>query len=82
MKRTLRRVEIGQNRVRYKVTVTGFPCHGKSRSDQLKFLQNIIETPGLLDCGLNQFQRLTVFYNGEQWQADAEAEIDEPMGAG
>lgn len=61
-----------------KVTVTyiGPPCDmlgGDSRVKQYDLLRTVVETPGLLDCGLTSFQTLRMEHNGSSWVLTLEA---------
>lgn len=62
-----------------KVTVTyiGEPCppsSGLSRTRQYELLRAVVETPGLLDCGLMSFQKLRMEHDGNRWVLTLEAQ--------
>lgn len=80
----MRKTEIGSNRVRYRVLLTGDDCPPKtheSRVHQSLFLRWLADNQTLLECGYNVFDRLVISHNGTCWQAEAEAEVDEEPSA-
>ncbi len=81
IQRQVRRTEIGHNRVRYRVIVTGEECPPQtheSRIHQSLFLQWIADNQAMLQCNYSIPEKLTVTHNGTCWQVEAEAEVDEP----
>lgn len=53
-----------------KVTVTykGEPCsRNGSRREQHELLSTIVNTVGLLDCGLQSFQTLKMYHDDTSW---------------
>lgn len=80
IQRRVRKTEIGPNRVRYRVLVTGEPCPpntNEARHHQHYFLRWLVDNQSMLECGYSVFERLVVSHNGTCWQAEAEAEVDE-----
>jgi hypothetical protein len=77
--RTLREAPLdGGDNPPKKVTVTytsdNCPEKGQlSASVRLNLLRTVVETPGLLDCGLELFQSLTMRHNGVAWVLTLEA---------
>lgn len=58
------------------VTYTGEPCPATgmaSRAKSFDLLRSVVETPGLLDCGLSSFQSLRMEHNGTSWVLTLEA---------
>jgi hypothetical protein len=43
------------------------------RAVQREILQTLLDGPGLLDCGLQPFEKLKVFHNGTAWIVELEA---------
>jgi hypothetical protein len=80
IQRNVRRTEIGQNRVRYRVIVQGEECPQGTHEaiiHQALFLNWLGDNQSLLECGYSRFQKLTIQHNGTAWEAVAEAEVDE-----
>jgi hypothetical protein len=74
--------DIGTNRKRYRVVITGDDCPppptNEARRQQQLFLQALADPmQQLLICGYSFPSRITITHNGTCWQADAEAEVDE-----
>lgn len=81
--RQVRKAEIGTNRFRYRVLITGDECPPRtyeSRVLQSIFLRELADNQAVLECGYNVFDRLVISHNGTCWQAEAEAEVDEEPG--
>lgn len=58
------------------VTYTGEPCPADgmaARAKSFELLRTVVETPGLLDCGLTSFQKLHLEHNGTSWVLVLEA---------
>lgn len=55
------------------VTYSSEPCSASSRKDQLSLLETVVNTPGLLDCGLSSFQKMVMSHDGTQWVLKLEA---------
>lgn len=80
IQRQVRKTPVGENRVRYRVLVTGDECPPdtyESRVHQSIFLKHLADNQGELECGFSVFQRLVIKHNGTCWQAEAEAEVEE-----
>jgi hypothetical protein len=64
-------IPVNETQNRYEVTITGDNCLPpptfESRQNQLRLLQACVSTPGMLDCGLLPFERLTMVHDGEKW---------------
>ena len=80
--RQVRRAEIGPGRVRTRVLVTGEPClpppTHEARQHQYLFMQLLANNQDMLQCGYAIPERIVITHNGTCWQADCEAESDEP----
>jgi hypothetical protein len=80
IQRKVLRAEIGTNRVRYRVIVTGEECPPhthEARQHQYLFLQWIAENQAMIQCGYSIPERISISHNGTSWQADCEAEVEE-----
>lgn len=55
------------------VTYKSEACVAGSQRHKLQLLQTIVETPGLLDCGVVGFQTLKMYHDGTQWVVVLEA---------
>lgn len=82
IKREQRRTEIGPGRVRYRILVTGEPCPPppthESRHHQFLFINWLADNQTLIQCGYSIPLRVVISHNGTCWQAECEAECDEP----
>ena len=76
MKRTLSKVVIQDDRVRYRVVIEGEPClkgSQEARFEAFNLLRMMGEDPTLTACGLNDFQELIMRHTGDKWVIQAEA---------
>ncbi len=83
IQRQVRRAEIGEGRVRYRVLITGEECPPhthEARIHQSLFIQWLADNQAMLQCGYSIPDRIVISHNGVCWQADCEAESDEPTG--
>lgn len=80
--RQVKKTTLSPGRVRYRVVVTGESCQPhthEARVHQSIFLSWIADNQPLLQCGYSIPDRILVHHNGECWQAEAEAEVDEEI---
>lgn len=76
IERQYRRVEIGDNLFRNRVTILGPKCEADSqlsRQAQGLFLTWLSENRALLECGYAPFDTLSIKHNGERWICECEA---------
>lgn len=66
-------IQIGESRVRHTVKVTDDPSTDPTRL--VKFLQEFVDAPALLQCGPGMVQKFAIFHNGSAWQMVGEAEF-------
>jgi hypothetical protein len=81
IQRQMRRAEIGPGRVRYRITITGEECPPythEARQHQWLFLEWLAGNQQMLACGYSIPERIVISHNGSCWQAECEAEVDEP----
>lgn len=80
--RKLTTADLGPNRRRYRVVVTGDDCPPhtyESRRQLALFLQALADPmQNLLACGFSPPDRVLITHTGTCWQAEAEAEVAEP----
>lgn len=79
--RTVKRVVIAPNRVRYKIRLTHDECPKGTHEAMVRqflFVQWLANNYDLLSCGPSRFETLKVYHDGSSWIAEAEAEVDEP----
>lgn len=81
IQRQVRRAEIGPGRVRTRVLITGEPCPRgthEARQHQYLFIQWLADNQHMLQCGYAVPEAIVIKHNGTCWQAECEAEADEP----
>lgn len=81
IQRQVRKTETGPGRYRYRVVVTGEPCPPnthEARQHQHLFFQWLADNQHMLHCGYSVPARVLITHNGTAWQADCEAESEEP----
>lgn len=79
--RTQRKATVAPGRARIRVLVTTDECQPhthEARIHQSLLIKLLADNPSLLDCGYSIPDRITISHNGQSWQAEAEAEVDEP----
>jgi hypothetical protein len=79
--RQVRRVEIAPGMVRYRVLITGEDCPintNEAKIHQTLFLDWLMDNKEMLNCGYQPFQKMSIRHNGTSWQAELEAEVEEP----
>ena len=68
--------DIGDGNTRYRVRIESDPCEKDSPlANQFRYmlLQNIVDNPVLVACGLEPFQTLRMAHNGQCWVIEVEA---------
>jgi hypothetical protein len=81
LQRTVRKVRIGPGLMRYRVLITGEECPPRTheaRQHQFLFLHWLADNQTMLECGYAIPERISVTHNGTCWQAEAEADVEEP----
>lgn len=79
MKRSVSTVDIGDDvnkQKRHRVLiedVASGPDKGSIQTRILPFLQQLIDQPALMYCGLSMPEKFMVFHNGTNWVFQAEA---------
>lgn len=76
MDRTLKQIPVNETEYRYEVTITGENCPPKTiqaRKSIRDLLATCLQTPGMLDCGMNQFESAKIYHDGEKWNIVLEA---------
>lgn len=76
MKRALKQVNGPDGRVKYQVTLMSNACEKtgtENRAYLFDFLQQIANTPYLLDCGTKTMESGKIWHNGEAWVMVVEA---------
>jgi hypothetical protein len=58
------------------VTYTSEPCSSGSRPHKFDLLETVVNTPGLLDCGVVGFQTMKMYHDGTKWMIVLEAKIN------
>ena len=78
--RVVRKTNIAPGQVRYRVVVTGDECPqntNESRMHQHMFMDWLAGNQEMMECGYAPFDRLVITHNGQCWQAEAEAIVEE-----
>jgi len=73
-------VKISEKRTRYTFKLIDVPSEKgtvEARQSFNRFLQEIIETPALLQCGPTFAQELVIAHDGRQWVLAGKAEADD-----
>lgn len=76
MHRTIKRTPVNEQEFKYEVRISSIQCPAigiESKMAQIGLLSTLATTPGLLNCGNNEFQKLTIAHDGQQWVAVLEA---------
>jgi hypothetical protein len=72
----LTETRIGEDQVRYRVTLVSDPCSAGTqlaRFLQFELLRTMATDPAVTACGMSDFQTLTMRHDGEKWVAICEA---------
>lgn len=84
MNRTLTDVAIGDHndkKKRFRLVIEDDPSgpdEGQIQDRMLRFMQELLDQPRLLACGLAMPRAFVVTHNGERWLFQAEAEVNQP----
>lgn len=73
-------IKIGEKRTRYTFKLVDHPSEKgtvESRTSFNRFLQDLIETPALLQCGPTFAQEMVIAHDGNQWVLAGKAEADD-----
>jgi hypothetical protein len=76
MDRKTHRKPIDGTLFRYQVTFTSDPVAEGTHHYKLvqhQMLLDLLETPGMLECGLEPFETLRMYHDGERWVVEMEA---------
>lgn len=82
MRKSLKRIPVGERRTRYIVTYFGetvdlelgdLDVHHK----QVLMLRTLADQPELLVCGAARFQKMAMNFNGSEWVVEMQAVVDE-----
>ena len=79
MKKRSVKIKIGETKHRYRVILEDEDSEQYTESynyRQKLFLKTLADSPDLLLCGYLPFERLKIYYDGQKWIAEAEAEGD------
>lgn len=82
MQRSIKRVPLSDRRAKFIVTLTGDPVD-TSLGDmdkafkQVFLLRQLSDQPELLNCGTSRFEKAKIFFSGNAWVIEMEAEIEE-----
>lgn len=79
MKKTVNKIKLN-DKFRYLVRIEDVECEIDTEEYKLRqflFLQSLVNTPSLLNCGYKTFEKMTVYYDGTKWVADLEALTEE-----
>lgn len=76
MQRFVTEIPIGENRVRFKTVIRDIPTAKGSedaRMRQYQFLRELGDSFSVLACGMQMFESLKIYHDGNSWVAEAEA---------
>lgn len=76
MNRSVFHQKIGDDEVRTSIRIEGEDCSPNTfeyRWYQTTLLRMMAETPELLNCGMEAFQKLRMYHDGGKWIIEAEA---------
>lgn len=80
MKRVTADVTVGEGKKKSRVRLTSVPCAPgtvEARVEQYRLLRNVADLPDLTHCGLEPFEKLTMYHDGQAWVIEAEAVVYE-----
>ena len=79
MRRSVSEARIGDRLIRYKIRIEDDPSApgfaGQWRL--IKFMEALILSPDLLNCGFSKPEKLTFYHSGQFWVAEGEATVEE-----
>jgi hypothetical protein len=79
MNRKVAETRIGEKLVRYRTRIEDDPSTPgwEQRQALYRLLGTLIQTPDLLNCGLNAPAKLSIYHSGQSWVVEAEATVEE-----
>jgi hypothetical protein len=72
-------VRVGRTQIRHMVTYRGDPCPEEGPESwlrQAQLLRTIADSSELCKCGPSRFQKMRMFYSGNEWVIELEAVVD------
>lgn len=78
--KTQKKIDLGQGKFRYRITVDGFPCEPNTQVSVVQFRNLIIQlniNPDLVICGGFIPRKTQIVHDGLGWVLEAEIEVDE-----
>lgn len=79
MRRTISEAKVGDRQVRYRTRIEDDPSSANSweaRRRLLDLLSTVLQSPDLMNCGLNAPQKLSIYHSGQSWVLEAEATVE------
>lgn len=79
MNRTISEIKVGESQIRYRTRIEDddSPANTpEARVRQHDFLKQLVNQWVLLSCGMQMFQTLKMYHDGERWICEAEALVD------
>ncbi len=79
MKRTITKLNLGENSRRIRVRLETEECMEgslSSKQELANLLHSIADMPDLVACELNAFQTLKIYRDGLKWVAESEAIVE------
>jgi hypothetical protein len=79
MFRSVRNINLGQGQERIQVRIETVPCEWGTaicRERRQHLLESLANDSMLLQCGDQDFKKLSITHNGERWVVEAEATVD------
>lgn len=79
MQRTVSEVQIGNKTTRFKIRIEDTPVpEGQLPGWRLiQFMEALVASPDLLNCGFSKPQVLKFYFSGAHWVAEGEATVQE-----
>lgn len=80
MKRIVSQARVGEHQIRHRTRIEDLPTpegSEEARVRQFHFVQELAQNWSLLACGMQMFQRLSIYHSGSAWVAEAEAVVEE-----
>jgi hypothetical protein len=80
MIRNIYKARVNESTVRYRCILTDEPSPKGTDAARIRaymFLQQVLDTPDLMYCGLAPFQTLTMYHSNASWVIELQAEVSE-----
>lgn len=80
MKKNIYKIDLGDNKIKYKVKLEDDPSRpfsAESNIRQKHFFKSLSDTPELLNCGPVPFEKAIFYHNGTCWCVELEAILEE-----